>query len=97
MKRIIHEDAERELREALEYYANISPALGVRFYREMEQLMTEVCSRPTLYREFDPPARRHFTDRFPYGVIYLVLPDHVWIVAIMNLHRQPGYWHQRIE
>ncbi len=96
MKRIIHEAAERELREALEYYANISPELGVRFYREMEQLMAEVCSRPMLYREFDPPARRHFTDRFPYGVIYVVLPDHVWIVAIMNLRRKPGYWHERV-
>lgn len=58
--------------------------------------MTEVCERPLLFRQFDPPARRHFTDKFPYGVIYLVQPDQVWIVAVMHLHRQPGLWRERV-
>jgi hypothetical protein len=47
----------------------------MRFYREIERLMLEVCEHPQLFRQFDPPAQRHFTDRFPYGVIYLVEPD----------------------
>jgi len=41
-------------------------------------------------------VRRHLTDRFPYGVVYLVEPDYVWIVAVMHLHREPGYWHKRL-
>jgi plasmid stabilization system protein ParE len=96
VNRLIHEEANREFRKALDYYLAISPELGARFYREMERLMNEVCARPQLFRAFDPPARRHFTDRFPYGVVYLVLSDHVWIVAVMHLHREPGYWHSRI-
>lgn len=40
--------------------------------------------------------RLHFTDRFPYGVIYVLEPDHVWIVALMHLHREPGYWRERL-
>jgi plasmid stabilization system protein ParE len=96
VKRVIHEDANREFREALNYYIGISPELGARFFREMEQLMHEVCERPQLFRQFDPPARRHFTDRFPYGVIYLVEPDHIWIVAVMHLHREPRYWRARL-
>jgi plasmid stabilization system protein ParE len=96
VKRVIHEEANREFREALLHYVSISPELGARFYREMEQLMLDVCDRPTLFRHFDPPARRHFTDRFPYGVIYLLEPDHVWIVAVMHLHREPGYWRERL-
>ena len=97
MKRVIHAEANREFQEALDYYAGISPELGARFYREMEQLMRDVCERPQLFRLFDPPARRHFTDRFPYGVIYLVEPDHIWIVAVMHLHREPGYWRERVK
>ena len=97
MKRVIHAEANREFQEAVDYYAGISPELGARFYREMEQLLREVCERPQLFRQFDPPARRHFTDRFPYGVIYLVEPDHIWIVAVMHLHREPGYWRKRVE
>jgi len=97
VKRVIHAEANREFQEAVDYYGGISPELGARFYREMEQLMREVCERPQLFRQFDPPARRHFTDRFPYGVIYLVEPDHIWIVAVMHLHREPGYWRKRVE
>ena len=59
--------------------------------------MGEGCERPHLFRMYDPPARRHFIDRFPYGVIYLVEPDHIWIVVMMHLHREPGYWRKRIE
>ncbi len=96
MNRVIHEEANREFREALDYYSEISPELGVRFYREMERLMLEVCEHPLVFRQFDPPTRRHFTDRFPYGVIYLVQPDHIWIVAVIHLHREPGYWRNRL-
>jgi len=66
VNRVIHEEANREFREALDYYVAIEPELGVRFYQEMARLMNEVCERPLLFRQFDPPARRHFTDRFPY-------------------------------
>lgn len=96
MKRVIHEEANREFGEGLDYYTAISPELGIRFYREMERLMNEVCDHPLMFRQFDPPARRHFTDRFPYGIIYVVEADYVWIVAVMLLHREPGYWHERL-
>ncbi len=96
MNRIIHEEANREFRAALDYYLELSPDLGVSFYREMERLMNEVCEHPHAFRVFDPPARRHFTTRFPYGIIYLVLPDTIWILAVMHLHRAPGYWRQRL-
>jgi toxin ParE1/3/4 len=96
VKRVIHEAAQREFDEAIDYYASKSPELGVRFYHEIERLMLEVCEHPQLFRQFDPPAQRHFTDRFPYGVIYLVEPDHIWIVAVMHLHREPGYWRERL-
>lgn len=96
MKRVIHDEANRELRAALAYYAEISPDLGIRFYREMERLMNEVCEHPLLFRQYDPPARRHFTDQFPYGVIYLLEPDQIWIVAVMHLQREPGYWRNRL-
>ena len=52
--RVIHEEANDEFRVALDYYAEIGPELGVRFYREMERLMHEVCEHPLLFRQFDP-------------------------------------------
>ena len=96
MKPVFHEAALREFNEAVDYYSNIGPELGVRFYHEIERLILEVCQQPQLFRQFDPPARRHFSDRFPSGIIYLVQSDHLWIVAVMQLHREPGYWRERV-
>lgn len=82
--------------EAVRYYAAIDSDLGIRFYREIEQLIREVCAEPLRFRQFDPPARRHFSHWFPYAVIYLDEPDHVWIVAVMHMKRHPGYWKHRL-
>lgn len=96
MKHEIHDDALREFGEAIDHYRGISPALGAEFYREIERLILEVCAFPTAFRQFDPPARRHFSTRFPFGIIYLAEKERVWIVAIMPLRRDPSYWKQRL-
>jgi len=33
--------------------------------------------------------------RFPYGVLYSIEPDRVYILAVMHLHRHPDYWKSR--
>jgi len=91
-----HRAAQVEIRVAAEHYVAIHPELGSQFYAAMDELIGEIRMQPTLFRMFDPPARRHFGPRFPYAVVYLDLPDHVWIVAIMHFKQQPGYWAARI-
>ena len=90
-------EADAEFAEAVRYYAEIDPELGVRFYREMEQLIREVCVSPERFFMFNPPARRHLSVVFPYAVVYVARPDDVWIVAVMHLKRKPGYWRNRLE
>ena len=96
MNPLLHPAADEEFAAAVRYYADISPELGVRFYREMERLLHEACTTPERFWEFDPPVRRHLSRDFPYAVIFIVKPEHIWIVAIMHLHRHPGYWRQRL-
>lgn len=96
MNREIHEEAQAEFLAALAHYAGISPDLGERFYAEIERMMHEVCAAPRRFRKYDPPARRHLGRDFPYAVIYLEREDHVWIVAVMCLKREPGYWRERL-
>ena len=97
MRYALHPEADEELAEAVRYYAAIHGELGIRFYREIERLIFEVCAHPQRFRRFDPPARRHFSHWFPYAVIYLDEPDCVWIVALMHMKRKPGYWRCRLE
>ena len=96
MNHRFHPDALRELRESVEYYREINPVVVADFTHEMARLVSEVCDHPQVFRQFDPPARRHFSTRFPYGLIYLVEPDGVWIIAVMPLKREPTYWKHRL-
>lgn len=91
-----HREALAEAKAAAGHYAAISPVLGRRFYDAIERLVRDVCSQPLLYRTFDPPARRHFRPPFPYAVIYVDRPDHVWILAVAPFRMEPGYWKERL-
>jgi toxin ParE1/3/4 len=97
VKYLLHPEADEGFAGAVLYYSQISPELGVRFYREMERLFREVCIGPKRFRKFDPPARRLFSRDFPYAVIFLENSDFVWIVAVMHMKRRPGYWRQRLD
>jgi len=97
VKAVVHPDADAELVEAVAYDTAIDPVLGQRFFLEMKRLLQQICAHPRMFRQFDPPARRHFSPSFPYGVIYLELKDHLWIVAVMHMKRNPGYWKTRLE
>jgi plasmid stabilization system protein ParE len=97
VKHLLHPEADEEFASAVRYYYEISPELGIRFYREMERLFGEVCNHPQRYGKFDPPARRHFSLDFPYAVIFLEKPEDVWIVAVMHRNRRPGYWCERLD
>ena len=96
MKGLLHPAADEEFAQAVRYYAEIDLGLGARFYREIERLIRDVCANPERFREIDPPVRRHISADFPYALIYLEKPDHVWIVAVMHLKRRPGYWRSRL-
>ncbi len=70
-----HREAEAEYAEAAEYYAQVSPALGARFYEEIELLIADVCIRPQVYRRQLGEVRRHVTTDFPYGILYEDQPE----------------------
>lgn len=91
-----HREADAEFIESLQHFADISPELGDRFYDVINRLIAEACASPGTFRYIRKPARRHFSREFPYGIIYVERPDDIWILAVMPLKREPGYWKQRL-
>lgn len=91
-----HREADAEFIGALQHYAGISPALGDRFYDEIHRLISDACRTPATFRFIRKPVRRHFTREFPFGILYVDRPDDIWILAVMPLHRKPGYWIHRL-
>lgn len=96
MTHVIHPEADAEFAEAVTSYSAIDPQAGIRFYREIERLIREICAQPQRFWRFSPPVRRALSTEFPYSVVYLEQPDRVWIVAVMHAKRQPGYWRTRL-
>lgn len=91
-----HREADAEFIEALQYFTDISPGLGNRFYDVINRLIAEAGASPGTFRFIRQPARRHFSREFPYGIIYVERPDDLWILAVMHLKREPAYWKQRL-
>ena len=90
------EVAQAEIQEAAEYYAAISPELGLSFKRELRQLMRLVAKMPMAWPPVGENVRRCLMSRFPYLIIYATLPNEVLVLAVGHQHRQPGYWQERL-
>jgi plasmid stabilization system protein ParE len=45
---------------------------------------------------FGRRLRRLLVPRFPYGLLYRVEDERIFIVAVAHFSRRPGYWRSRI-
>ena len=91
----IHPEALEEYNQAAKSYTEIYPELGKRFHREIQRLLTEIQRSPSLYRHIEGVFQRHFSTTFPFAVIYVQETECIHIIAIMHMHREPGYWKLR--
>lgn len=95
--RVLLPEAEAELREALLWYEDQRPGLGVAFLAAVESAIDEVASAPLRWPswEHDPRYRRFILRHFPYVVFYEVRDLTVEFVAIAHARREPAYWRLR--
>ena len=81
--------------EAAAYYEAQQKDLGRRFLASIQDALNRIQVNPLLYREIEGDVRRCLTKTFPYGVLFRIRPDEYVAVAVMHLHRDPGYWKDR--
>jgi plasmid stabilization system protein ParE len=91
----LHFLAEVEMNEAARFYELRVPGLGQDFLTEIERCFAQVTSHPESGQAVFQRFRRVLTRRFPFAVIYELLPDDILVVAIAHQHRRPGYWRGR--
>lgn len=87
-----HPIAERELQEAVEWYASVSPATAVQFLDVIEATVSEILEAPFRWPEFTQNSRRRFLGEFPYWIVYRVDSEGILVVAIAHARRGPQYW-----
>lgn len=92
-----HPLARKELTETIVYYNECQKGLGIRFANEIYKTIQIILRFPQAWSPLSKNTRRCITKRFPYGIVYQALENEVIIIAIMQLNRKPGYWHNRMK
>lgn len=93
MNRVIfHPEAEAELLAASEYYESRRRGLGLEFLSEVRRATKAIQDYSKLGHRFSRRLRRVLVIRFPYGLLYRVEPEHIYVVAVAHVRRRPGYW-----
>ncbi len=97
MKYIFHPEAEDEFQGAIDYYEEREKGLGLDFSIEIYSSIRNIINHPMAWTILEDGIRRCQTKRFPYGIIYNAADGKIFILAIMNLRRDPDYWKHRIK
>ena len=92
-----HPAAAEELNEAIDYYNECQEGLGLEFAKEEYITIQNILQFPKAWSPLSKSTRRCLTNRFPYGVIYQEKRDEIVIIAVMQLNKEPSYWHDRID
>ena len=97
VKHIFHPEAEAEFEEAVSYYEERRKGLGYDFATEVYSAIQRIVACPKAWTGVEEDIRRCLIKRFPYGVMYSEKEDRIYILAVMHLRRNPGYWKHRIQ
>jgi plasmid stabilization system protein ParE len=91
-----HPEAEAEFIAAGEFYEAQAAGLGFDFVAEVRHAARTIAAHPEVGHRFSKRLRRTLVRRFPYGLLYRVDADTIFVVAVMHLRRRPGYWKGRV-
>src|SRR5450432_1755744 len=86
-----HPEARADLREALGWHRDRSPAVAAEFRVIVSEVIRNIVQAPQRWPKYLHGTRRFLLHRFPFSIIYLDDPDVVSIVAVAHRKRRPGY------
>lgn len=95
---IFHPDVKEEIQHSFSWYQEQSKGLGYEFIHELEESFSSIQSLPSTWPKMGQHHRRYILSRFPFSVIYKLLPnEEIHVVAVMHNNRHPDYWKSRGE
>lgn len=89
--------ARLEFDEAMLWYAQRRPSLGLDFVAAVDHVLGVIAEHPERYPSWPRQRayRRAVLTRFPYSVFYRILPDEIEVIAVAHAKRDPEYWIRR--
>ena len=96
MKFEFSEPARAELEHARDHYEAEREGLGREFMLEMQRLARDLAERPLTFQLYPRTRyRRAVGTRFPYMLVFLLLPDTARVICVAHQHQKPRYWRGR--
>lgn len=92
----LHDEAQSEFLEAVQWYSERSREAAERFITEFREASQRACETPELYGEIMDDIRLVRLNHFPWGLVYRIERERIHVLAVMHLHREPGYWIDRV-
>lgn len=95
-----HPEAGDEQVEAVDYYEQIDPDLGVDLLARVRVARAAMAKHPESFAllQGEDEVRRATLDRFPYRLIYvLASEDEIFVLAFAHDRREPRYWEHRLD
>ena len=92
-----HPEADAEFFKAINHYEECEGGLGYDFSIEVYLAIQNILEHPEAWPILDDDIRRCQTNRFPFGILYSIEKNEIFILAVMHLHRKPDYWKHRYQ
>jgi len=92
---VIKPFAELDATDAANWYNLKRDGLGNEFLLALEAKVNAIRRNPKQFIIVYKGIRRAFTERFPYGVFFIIENDVVYIIAIVHSSRSPKIWKKR--
>lgn len=90
-----HPEAQAEFEAAIEYYENCETGLGYDFFIEAHSTVQNILNYPLAWPILETDMRRCLVNRFPFGIIYSIEKNEIYILAVMHQRQHPDYWKSR--
>ncbi len=88
-------EAEDDLSEAAAFLEERVQGLGVDLTVEVEHAIARLEENPYVGPPLARGVRKLRVNRFPYNLVYRILPDEVLILAVAHHRRRPSFWRSR--
>ena len=88
--------ARKDIAEAQDWYRREGPALAASLREELDRQLACVLRRPTQFPFARADVRRAKLRRFPYSLLFHVMPDGIYVIACFHSSRDPDMWQRRV-
>jgi plasmid stabilization system protein ParE len=92
----LRDEADRDIREAAEWYENQRQGLGHSFLDEILATLDVLAQQALAYPILHEKTRRVIVKKFPFGIYDTVRGQTAIIVAAVHMSRNPKVWKERM-